>query len=469
MGLWGFWIIAGAMALASGLVIIRSWRRAGPVKADATAIYRDQLLEVERDLARGTLSADEAERLRVEVSRRLLDADRAARAEGGPPVGVQAVGLQAAVVQAGGSAGKPAEHGPRSLWALPLIALILAASFGGYLWLGVPGYPDLPLAKRIAISERLRAQRPPQAEAEAAAPLPAKFEDPAPDPEFLDLMVKLRQAVDAHPEDTRGLELLARNEAALGHFIAAKQAQQKLVTLKGDQAQAEDHAALAELMVMAAAGYVSPEAEKVLVRALTLDPRNGVARYYSGLMFTQIGRPDQAFRLWRPLLAESPPEAPWVAPLRAQLPQLARAAGVKYDLPPPKSLPGPSEAEIAASADLSPEAREQMIRSMVETLMARLATQGGSAAEWERLISSLIILGDHDRARAIWAEAQARFAAHPADLERLAQAAKGLDAAPVAGDGPATAGDETTGNATMRDATVQSEMQGGMQGDGVNE
>jgi cytochrome c-type biogenesis protein CcmH len=435
MGLLGFWIIAGAMALASGLVIALGWRRAGQVSTDATAIYRDQLLEVEHDLARGTLGADEADRLRVEVSRRLLDADRAARAAGGRETGREA-GTD--------------HHPPRSLWALLLVALVLATSFGGYLWLGVPGYPDLPLAKRIAISERLRAQRPTQAAAEAEAPLHAGLDGQTPDPEFLDLMEKLRKAVAEHPEDARGMELLARNEAALGHFTAAKQAQERLIALKADQAQAEDHAALAELMVMAAAGYVSPEAEKVLIRALSLDPRNGVARYYSGLMFIQIGRPDQAFRLWQPLLDESPAEAPWVAPIRAQLPQLARAAGVKYQLPPPRSLPpgspppgsppGPTEDEIAASAGLSPEAREQMIRSMVEGLMARLGTQGGSADEWQRLISSLIILGDHDRARAIWREAQERFAGHPADLERLAQAAKGLDAAPSTGDGRPTIG-----------------------------
>ena len=37
-------------------------------------VYRDQLNEVDRDLARGTLAADEADRLRTEVSRRLLEA-----------------------------------------------------------------------------------------------------------------------------------------------------------------------------------------------------------------------------------------------------------------------------------------------------------------------------------------------------------------------------------------------------------
>jgi cytochrome c-type biogenesis protein CcmH len=38
------------------------------------------LAEVDRDLARGVIAPDEAARLRTEVSRRLLDADRTAEA-----------------------------------------------------------------------------------------------------------------------------------------------------------------------------------------------------------------------------------------------------------------------------------------------------------------------------------------------------------------------------------------------------
>lgn len=396
-GLWGFWIVAGAMALATGLLIGLALRRGKTVALDETAIYRDQLAEVDRDLARGTIGGDEAQRVRVEVSRRLLEADKAAR----------------------GAIARVGNAGP---WALPVVLALLAGSFGAYLWLGAPGYPDLPLAERIARSEEFRKTRPAQDLAEAQTPaLPA----PETEPEYTDLMDRLRSAVAERPDDVRGLELLARNEAALGNLVAAKDAQARLVAAKGDQATAEDQAALAELMIMAAGGYVSPQAEEVLVRALTLDGRNGTARYYSGLMFNQIGRPDQAFRLWRPLLEESPPEAPWVGPIRAQIQDTAWAAGVNYELPPERApLAGPSAAEMEAAADMTPEERQQMIGGMVEGLMARLAAEGGSAQEWARLISSLGVLGDRDRARAIWGEAQTRFAARPADLALVREAAE---------------------------------------------
>ncbi len=56
---------------------------------------------------------------------------------------------------------------------------------------------------------------------------------------------------------------------------------------------------------MAAGGYVSPEAEAALSEVLRREPSNGRARYYTGLLYAQTGRPDLAFRVWRPLLEDS--------------------------------------------------------------------------------------------------------------------------------------------------------------------
>ncbi|MBE0552895.1 MAG: c-type cytochrome biogenesis protein CcmI, partial [Rhodobacteraceae bacterium] len=75
----GFWVIAGGTALVLLAVFLRALGRpvaVAPAENPDIAVYRDQLAEVERDLARGTLAADEAQRLRTEVARRLLEADR---------------------------------------------------------------------------------------------------------------------------------------------------------------------------------------------------------------------------------------------------------------------------------------------------------------------------------------------------------------------------------------------------------
>lgn len=68
--------------------------------------------------------------------------------------------------------------------------------------------------------------------------------------------------------------------------------------------------------------------------------------------------------------------------------------------------------------------RQAMIEGMVEQLNDRLAREGGSAEEWARLIASLGVLGQTERARAIYGEAQGRFAGRAEDLAALKAAAE---------------------------------------------
>lgn len=398
---WTFWLIAALIGLGVGATLIRAMTRAEDTVKSARefdlAVYRDQLAEIDRDMARGTIAQEEGERLRTEISRRLLEADRA----GGTP--------------AKSDAGAP------GFAAMALVIVLLSGAAWVYADLGAPGYPDLPLAERFAMSEEMRAARISQAEAEALVPPPPPRTDI--EPSFLDLMDKLRATMQERPDDLRGLELLARNEAALGNLSAALAAQTGVLRVKGDQAFAEDHAALAELMILAAGGFVSPEAEAELVRALEKDPRNGTARYYSGVMFAQIGRYDRTFVLWRALLEEGPADAPWVAAIRQQMADVAARAGVNYTLPAEGGLNGPTAEDMAAAAEMSAEDRAAMIEGMVAQLGERLATEGGSAEEWARLITSLAMLDRKDEAREIYAEAQKRFEGRSVDLQGLRQAA----------------------------------------------
>jgi len=226
-------------------------------------------------------------------------------------------------------------------------------------------------------------------------------------------MKQLREAVAQRPNDIQGLRLLARNEATLGNFKASYEAQQRLIEAKGDQAVASDYTDLADAMILTAGGYVSPEAEAALLQALKLDPRNGVARYYMGLMFVQVGRPDASFQTWNRLLREGPADAPWIAPIRAQIPDAAQFAGVDFSLPQAGGLTGPTAADMQAAGAMSAEDRQDMIRGMVANLSERLATEGGAPEEWARLIGAYGVLGETERAREIWTEAQQVFADKP--------------------------------------------------------
>jgi cytochrome c-type biogenesis protein CcmH len=350
---WQFWLVVGALVAAVAFVVLRVRPATGDKDEGTVGLYKAQLAEIDRDLARGTLAEAEAERMRLEVSRRLLDADKH---QGTATVASGRTGLAAIVI------------------------LMLGGAIAGYVWLGAPGYPDVPLADRIAAAEDLRAARPDQATAEAQANLPPPL---TPDAEFAALMDRLRAAVANRPDDLTGLALLAQNEASLGNFAAARTAQEALIAAKGDNATADDHAALAEMMIAMAGGYVSPQAEDALTRALQIDPDHPTARYYAGLMMGQVGRYDLGFRMWQPLV-DAPPEMPWMQAFLTQMPDMAARAGVEFETPLP--------------SDFTPE-------DMVAQLSDRLATEGGPAEDWARLITSLLVLGETERAETIRVEA----------------------------------------------------------------
>lgn len=402
----GFWIVtttlSAVVALVLGVALLRGRRDTGPAEAFDLKVYEDQLKEIDRDAARGVVAPEEADRLRVEVSRRILAADsktggRDKSAAQPRVLGFVAVGLMAAAVLGGG--------------------------YGVYTQIGAPGFPDLPLEQRIAEAREARDNRPSQAEVEATLP-------PAPNPEvtqeYRDLVQRLRGAVAENPDDLRGQQLLARSEAALGNFSAAWQAQERIVTLLGARATGKDYADLADMLILAAGGYVSPEAQGALEHALSLDPQNGVARYYAGLMLAQTGRPDLSFRMWDRLLRDSPRDAPWIPPLLEQIEEMAYRAGVSdYQIPAAApALPGPSQEDMDAAGEMTAEDRQAMIEGMVAQLGERLATEGGAPEEWARLINALGVLGRTDRAALIWVEAQTVFAENPVALDTIRGAAQ---------------------------------------------
>ena len=80
-----------------------------------------------------------------------------------------------------------------------------------------------------------------------------------------------------------------------------------------------------------------------------------------------------------------------------------------------------------------------MIRGMVEGLAGRLADEGGPAEDWARLIASLGVLGETERAAAILAEARDAFAASAADLALLDDGRQARGAAAMSADAAAFA------------------------------
>lgn len=398
-----FWLITVLMALIVAGFIYNGFTRgndSGEAPARAAydvSVYRAQLDEIARDVARGVVPEQDAERLRTEISRRILAADDA-------------------------SVAAPVAAPKGAKWAMGAIAgLAVLGSYGLYLQIGQPGYGDLALKDRIAQAEERRRNRPGQAVAEAGL----NFETPVEvNAQYLDLVAQLRATVAERPDDLKGHQLLAQSEANITNFSGAAQAQANVLRIKEDSASVTDIADYAEFLVLAAGGYVSPEAEAALRQALAQDDQDPRSRYYFGLMTLQNDRPDQTLRLWDDLLRRGPEDAPWIPPIQAQILDVAELAGVRYEIPPigTGAAPRPTAADIDAAGDLSPAERMEMIGAMVEGLSNRLASEGGPPADWARLITSLGVLDQRAQALAVYNNALQVFGEEPGALDIIRRA-----------------------------------------------
>ncbi|MGO9699926.1 MAG: c-type cytochrome biogenesis protein CcmI, partial [Xanthobacteraceae bacterium] len=255
------WLILAAMTAAAVVAVI--WplaRRAGAAPSGSDmAVYRDQLAEIERDLAAGLIGKTEAQAARVEISRRLLAASDAA--EAAPPTGnaVSAAWRRRAVAAA-------------SLLALPVVAV------GLYLVLGSP---------------------------ELASGQPVAQHNVAATPQSIEALVAEAEAhLARNAQDGRGWEILAPIYMRLGRYSDSVAAWRNTLQLLGDNAERE--ANLGEALTAEANDVVTADAKTAFVRAVTLDKTNVTARYYLGLAAEQDGQRDKAANIWRDLIAEAP-------------------------------------------------------------------------------------------------------------------------------------------------------------------
>ncbi|MES1148307.1 MAG: c-type cytochrome biogenesis protein CcmI, partial [Bradyrhizobium guangdongense] len=70
------WFVFALMTVAAIFAVLWPLGRgsAAPAGGSEAAVYRDQLAEIDRDVAAGLIGSSEAEAARVEISRRLLAA-----------------------------------------------------------------------------------------------------------------------------------------------------------------------------------------------------------------------------------------------------------------------------------------------------------------------------------------------------------------------------------------------------------
>ena len=225
----------------------------------------------------------------------------------------------------------------------------------------------------------------------AAAPVPAA--GPHSSDDLTQGADTLAAELESRPGDVDGWVLLARTYGQLERYPEARAAMAKALVLKPEDSGL--HAQLGEILVLEAEGNVTPAASAEFARA-GRDPR---ARYYSALGLAQQGDTTKARSAMQALLDDSAEDAPWRQGVIDALGELGAApaapAGVSA-----ASSPGPSAADMAGAAGMSPEDRQTMIRGMVDKLAARLKEHPEDAAGWERLAHAYEVLGEPDKAAA---------------------------------------------------------------------
>jgi cytochrome c-type biogenesis protein CcmH len=347
-----FWAFASAMIAVSLAFILRPLLRRS-ARLDRRQdhdldVYRDQLSEVDRDLERGVISAGDAVAARTEIERRIL---RAAEIKDGPlrPDRGWLSGRLPALLLC---------------LAIPGLALVI------YDHLGSPGLPGEPFAAREG--------RPDNGQQDQ-------------------IITQLKQRLSSNPDNADGWTLLGNLYARMGRWVEAGAAYGDALAADGQHQEAL--IGMAETLVALAQGLVVPEARLIFAGILEMDPKQPSALYYAGLALAQDGRLEDAYELWSNLIGAAPPQAPWLPLVQRQLARLSAEMGRQDPGTTAPGPAGPSQEDVEAAAEMSPEEREAFIRTMVQRLADRLAETPDDLDGWLRLARSYRMLGEEEQAR----------------------------------------------------------------------
>lgn len=349
------------------------------------AVYRDQLAELERDLERGVIDTEAARAARIEIERRILAVAGEALPETSPQT--------------------PTQGQPSAWWAAGLVVVVPLAAGLLYIERGQPELRDLPLAAR-SVPEQNFSERD---------TLLANIE-------------QLEQHLATTPDNGAIWGVLGRNRLQAGLYQEAAEAFQKASDLSDDNPTARSE--LAEAMVYAAGGQVTPASLEHFRAALETAPNEPRARYYLGLALAQEGEADAAIEGWTQLLEISPSDAPWRPQIVEAIQNVLQSEGRPADDVAASLTQGTAPGQATAASG----GQDEMIRGMVEGLAARLENEPDDIEGWLMLGRSRLVLDEPELAKQAFDRARELAPERPDVL--LGYAASLLEASETPGGDP---------------------------------
>src|SRR5262245_21484442 len=267
---WVFGALIAAVALALAARPLWRRRRAAAVSREAmnATVYRDQLHELDADLASGAIARSDYDRARQELERRVLE-DFSVKET-------------------------PAQRGGNRLVAIGLLAVPLLA-LGVYFAVGSPGV--LMLEQEAQVTQQ----------------------------QIESMVERLAAKLKDNPDDVEGWKMLGRSYGVLGRFPEAAQAYAKAAARAPKDA--EILVDLADVLAMANGQRLDGDPERLALRALELDPKNLKGLALAGTAAYNRGNYGGAVKYWDRMLALLEPGSEDARIVRENVAQARAKAG----------------------------------------------------------------------------------------------------------------------------------------------
>jgi cytochrome c-type biogenesis protein CcmH len=388
------WMILTLMTVLAAVgIAIPLLRRRDAVQAerdDAVTVLKGQLAEIEAQATSGVLAEPEAEALKSDLKRRVL-----------------------AEARRGETAARPLADRTLIYVALGLAAIVTLGGTALYMKIG---RPDVPASPALAKRGPAGGEAAPGGEGHPQGDVSA-------------MIAQLEAQMQQTPNNPEGWRMLGWSYLQTGRAADAASAYGKAAAL--DPQNPELLSAQGEATVLASSGQVTPAAEAIFRKALSVDPSDARSRYYLAVGKDQRGDRDAAMDDWIALLRSAPPDAPWAIEVRQFVERVAaeRQIDISGRLPPaqvaqaPSAPRGPTAEQMAAAQTMSEGDRQQMVQGMVAGLAERLKQNPQDRAGWERLLRARMVMGDAKQAAADYRDARRAFSNSPADQQALREAA----------------------------------------------
>ena len=248
-------VVVSAFILPPLWLGVRAPKTRADRKETNLAIFRDQLAELSREKAEGSLAEADFDQARHELQRRLLEE-------------VEPADTATALTR-----------GPCRKTAIAILLLLPVLGLLGYTILGNP---------------------------KALDPLQTMSEQPQMTPEKINEMVAgLAEKMKAHPDDMQGWLMLARSYKSLGRYSDAVQAYSQAENAINDNP--DQLASYAEAIAMANGKGISGKALQLVERALKIDPNHGHSLFLAGAAAMEAGDNKKGLAYWEPLLEQVEP------------------------------------------------------------------------------------------------------------------------------------------------------------------